>query len=96
MAKYRIAQIIAVSVVAAGSSATLGAATVGAKTCSNATFCGGWDTVCKRTLPAGGSASICQQRYSQCLSSGCYFFNVPRPRCKSNATDLALTTACQR
>ena len=68
----------------------------GAVQCSNATFCGGWYAVCKRTLPVGGSISVCDQRRSACLSSGCFHFNNPRPRCKSNPADLKLTTACQR
>jgi hypothetical protein len=67
--------------------------------CSNATFCGGWYAVCKRTAPArGGTVDIaeCDRRRAACLSSGCFFFNRPGPRCKSNPNDLALTTACRR
>lgn len=63
--------------------------------CSNATFCAGWDAVCKRTLPPGGSISVCRDRKAKCLTTGCYFFNVPRPRCKNNAEDYALTTSCR-
>lgn len=63
--------------------------------CSNATFCAGWDAVCKRTLPVGGSVSVCRDRKAKCLTTGCYFFNVPRPRCKNNAEDYALTTSCR-
>jgi hypothetical protein len=67
-----------------------------AQACSNQVFCSGWHAVCKRTLPPGGTPKVCQERRAKCLSSGCYFFNVPRPRCKNNPEDLALTTACQR
>ena len=67
-----------------------------AQACSNKVFCGGWRVVCHRTLPPGGSPKVCTERYTQCLSSGCYFFNKPGPRCKNNPADLALTTSCQR
>jgi len=70
--------------------------TAEAAECPNSVFCGGWLAVCKRTLPPGGSIEVCRQRHTACLSSGCFHFNVPRPRCKSNLADLALTTACQR
>ncbi len=68
----------------------------GATRCSNATFCGGWFSVCKRTIPPGGSIAVCNQRRAACLSSGCFHFNSPGPRCKSNPADLKLTTACRR
>jgi hypothetical protein len=61
--------------------------------CSTTTFCGGWLAVCRRT---GGQADVCQQRHEACLTSGCFFFNRPGPRCKDNPGDLALTTACFR
>ena len=62
--------------------------------CSNRDFCDGWTMVCLR----GGAVSnhVCQQRRAKCISTGCFDFNVPRPRCKSNPEDLALTTSCRR
>jgi hypothetical protein len=66
-----------------------------AASCSNSVFCGGWLSVCNRRSPPSAAAE-CRQRYTACLSSGCFHFNVPRARCKSNAEDMALTTACQR
>jgi hypothetical protein len=64
--------------------------------CPNSVFCGGWYGVCMRTCPRGDCTGECQSRRAACLSSGCFHFNVPRPRCKSNAEDMRLTTACQR
>jgi hypothetical protein len=63
--------------------------------CSNRDFCTGWRAVCYRTLPVGGNPDECSRRYAECIKSGCYFFNVPRARCKNNAEDLALTLSCQ-
>jgi hypothetical protein len=67
-----------------------------ASACAVTTFCGGWFSVCIRTLPPGGTASECTRRQHACLSSGCFHFNSPRPRCLNNRQDLALTTACGR
>jgi hypothetical protein len=53
-------------------------------------FCSFWKAVCLRTLKPGNLPSVCSTRHSDCLSSGCYFFNNPRPRCESNAFDLDL------
>lgn len=64
--------------------------------CSNRDFCRGWNAVCHRTLVKGADPKECTRRFTQCLTSGCYFFNVPRPRCKTNAEDVALTLSCQR
>jgi hypothetical protein len=64
--------------------------------CSNATFCGGWYAVCKRTLPRNGSVAECDRRRAACLASGCFQFNKTGPRCKSNPRDLALTTSCKQ
>jgi hypothetical protein len=63
-------------------------------TCSNRVFCAGWRYVCNNRSSA--RSAECERRFDACLSSGCYFFNVPRPRCKNSAEDLALTTSCQR
>jgi hypothetical protein len=66
-----------------------------ARTCPVATFCGGWHSLCLRRLPAN-EAGECAKRRTACLSSRCFYFKSPRPRCMSNAEDMALTTACQR
>ena len=66
-----------------------------AEKCSNKDFCSGWRVVCHRTLPAGASPKGCTDRYQQCLTNGCLFFNQPRPRCKNNPEDLKLTLSCQ-
>lgn len=58
---------------------------------SRAGFCAFWQRVCNRTSPPG-SAKICATRHADCLSSGCYFFNNPRPRCETNEFDLKLMT----
>lgn len=54
-------------------------------------FCSGWYRVCLRTCPQGDCTSGCRQRRAACLKTGCYHFNVPRPRCINNAEDVALT-----
>ena len=88
----RIARTIAMSILAIGSLFFLTTHEAQAKiTCSTAAFCAGWDAVCKKT----GDAAICRDRRAKCLSSGCYFFNSPRPRCKNNPEDLAMTTSCR-
>lgn len=58
---------------------------------SRASFCAFWQRVCVRTSPPS-STKICATRQTDCLSSGCYFFNNPRPRCESNEFDLKLMT----
>ena len=84
-------RFVALSILAAGCLFVLTTHEAQAKiTCSTAAFCAGWDAVCKRT---GGDAAICRDRRAKCLSSGCYFFNNPRPRC--NPEDLAITTSCR-
>lgn len=62
--------------------------------CSNSGT--GWNAVCHRTLSKGADTKECGRRFKACLSTGCYFFSVPRARCKSNPEDLALTTSRQR
>ena len=64
-----------------------------AAACPNPVFCGGWLSTCKRT---GGVDAVCQQRYKACLSSGSFHFNNPRPRCKNNPADYALSYSCHR
>jgi hypothetical protein len=57
-------------------------------------FCGTWLNLCNRTCPggAGTCGEVCGARYNACLSSGCFHFNTPGPRCQGNAVDQAATT----
>jgi len=61
-------------------------------------FCRTWLKVCNRTCPGGpGTCSgVCQARYTACLASGCFQFNVPGPRCQNNATDQTATTRAKK
>jgi len=56
-------------------------------------FCRTWLNVCNRTCPNGPGTcgGVCSGRYESCLSSGCFFFNVPGPRCQGNAKDETAT-----
>jgi hypothetical protein len=64
------------------------------ETCSTKDFCTGWQGLCVRRALA--TSAECRQRYAACLSSECFYFSDPRPRCRNNPTDLALTTICHR
>jgi hypothetical protein len=57
-------------------------------------FCGTWLSVCNRTCPggAGTCGGVCGARHAACLTSGCFYFNTPGPRCEGNAKDQAATT----
>jgi hypothetical protein len=57
-------------------------------------FCGTWLNLCNRTCPGGAGmcGGVCTARYNACLSSGCFFFNTPGPRCQAHAADQAATT----
>lgn len=57
-------------------------------------FCGTWLKLCNRTCPGGpGTCSgVCSARYTACLASGCFQFNVPGPRCQGNARDETATS----
>src|SRR5262245_9925239 len=59
---------------------------------SRSAFCTAFEQICQRTCPQGpGSCgAICGQRLEACRSSGCFHFNVPRPRCETNSADVAL------
>jgi hypothetical protein len=61
-------------------------------------FCNTWLKVCNRTCPNGpGSCTgVCAGRYQGCLSSGCFFFNVPGPRCQGNTKDETATGKANR
>ncbi len=52
---------------------------------SRAQHCNMWHSRCLATCPNGPGtcAPICNQRKAACMSSGCYFFNSPGPRCQS-------------
>ena len=56
-------------------------------------FCGTWLKLCNKTCPEGPGTcgTVCAQRYKGCRSSGCFFFNVPRPRCEGNSDDMVAT-----
>lgn len=57
-------------------------------------FCGTWLSVCNKTCSGGPGTcgGVCAARHSAWLSSGCFNFNVPGPRCEGNATDQTATT----
>jgi hypothetical protein len=78
-----------VAVVLIGSAFTFAAEPVVAAQ-SRSGFCAYWKAVCMRTLRPGDQPSVCATRLSGCLSSGCYFFNNPRPRCENNTFDTDL------
>ena len=56
-------------------------------------FCGVWQRVCDRTCPngPGNCKPVCAERHSVCLSTGCFRFNRPSPRCDINPKDVGLT-----
>jgi coenzyme F420-reducing hydrogenase gamma subunit len=55
-------------------------------------FCTGWNQVCARTCPASADCvGTCRQRRVDCMKTGCFHFNIPRPRCITNAEDVKLT-----
>src|SRR5882724_13142914 len=58
-------------------------------------FCGTWLKLCNKTCPGGPGTcgGVCSTRYDACLASGCFYFNVPGPRCQGVAADQAATTA---
>jgi len=47
--------------------------------------CAMWHNRCLSTCPPNVSKAACRntcrQRLSDCRASGCYFFNIPGPRC---------------
>ena len=56
-------------------------------------FCGTWLKLCNKTCPGGPGTcgGVCSARHKACLSSGCFHFNTPGPRCQSNALDETAT-----
>lgn len=70
----------------------------GAAAAGSAAFCGPWLKLCNRTCPNGpGTCSaVCSGRYQACLSSGCFFFNTPGPRCQGNARDETATSKVKK
>ena len=61
-------------------------------------FCGTWLKLCNKTCPNGPGTCgpVCSTRYKGCLSSGCFFFNVPGPRCENSAKDQTATTGAKK
>jgi hypothetical protein len=53
---------------------------------SRTAYCARWHNVCRTTCPANTPKVVCHatcdDRLNACKSSGCYFFNVPGPRCE--------------
>jgi hypothetical protein len=70
----------------------------GASASGSPGFCGTWLKLCNKTCPTGPGTCgpVCSTRYKGCLSSGCFFFNVPGPRCEGNAKDQAATTGAKK
>jgi hypothetical protein len=60
-----------------------------------AEFCASFQGVCNRTCTTGPGTcrNACASRRSACLTSGCFHFNSPGPRCFSNAAHRAMTDA---
>ncbi len=54
--------------------------------------CQTYNSVCQRCAGVGATVSkssclaTCRTRLAQCQKTGCYYFNVPGPRCASNTT----------
>jgi hypothetical protein len=60
-------------------------------------FCRGWHSVCLRvSTQFPNYQEVCAQRMQQCVSTRCFPFSSPGPRCYDNPRDMALTTACAR
>jgi hypothetical protein len=53
-----------------------------------AEFCGVWQGVCNRTCPAGtgNCQPVCAQRRATCMTTRCFPFNNPGPRCFTDAS----------
>ena len=54
-------------------------------------FCSTWLSLCKQTSPGPQGPGVCASRHSSCLSSGCFHFNNPGPRCETSAEDKSVT-----
>jgi hypothetical protein len=52
-------------------------------------FCSTWLKLCNKTCPdgPGSCGGACAQRDGGCRTSGCFFFNIPGPRCEGNRND---------
>lgn len=57
-------------------------------------FCGTWLRLCNKTCTDGPGTcgGVCSARHKACLSTGCFNFNVPGPRCQGNAKDELATS----
>jgi hypothetical protein len=70
----------------------------GASAAGSPGFCGTWLKLCNKTCTTGPGTCgpVCSTRYKGCLSSGCFFFNTPGPRCENNAKDQAATVKSKK
>lgn len=61
-------------------------------------FCRTWLKVCNQTCPSGPGTctGVCDGRYQTCLSSGCFPFNVPGPRCQDSTKDQTATAKASK
>jgi hypothetical protein len=59
-------------------------------------FCGGWYSVCLRvSTQFPDYKEVCAPRMQQGVSTRCFPFRSPGPRCCDNPRDMALTTAAR-
>jgi hypothetical protein len=70
----------------------------GACAAGSPAFCRTWLKVCNQTCPGGPGTcgGVCDARYQTCLSSGCFPFNVPGPRCQDNTRDQTATAKAKK
>jgi hypothetical protein len=80
--------IVRVAMLAGVSAAVVIVASSLAQAETRAQFCARWHGVCARCDGLGATVSrqtclkTCGTRLAECRTSGCYFFNVPGPRCQ--------------
>lgn len=69
-----------------------------ASAAGSAAFCATWLKVCNQTCPGGPGTcrDVCAARQRTCLSTGCFPFNVPGPRCQNNTRDEAATAKAKK
>jgi len=69
-----------------------------ASAAGSAAFCATWLKVCNQTCPGGAGTcrDVCAIRQKTCLATGCFPFNVPGPRCQTNARDEAATIKARK
>jgi hypothetical protein len=92
MGRNSIARLIILMAVSARVFCFLGAASESARAETRAQFCARWHAVCTQctgrgaTVPRETCLYHCAARLQECRTSGCYFFNVPGPRCQGQAS----------